>query len=150
MLTSVSNGKVAIGVMFVSFEKNVFGRVGRVVHLTTLSSGCVQLTYSTNEQARQAIDTYHNCSLDGQEMYVSLQSSATRTNRPPSTNNEKRQVTANSAFVDLCVLFARRSSDERPTNNIEIDPALMRHALFNTSTSRPSAVRFQVTLTDPC
>lgn len=51
----------------------LFGEIGQIAEIQTLSHGCVQVTYANEDFAKQAISKYHNRLLDGQLMYVSLQ-----------------------------------------------------------------------------
>lgn len=82
--------------------QELFGKVGQISEIKTLSQGCVQITYAKREHSEQAATKYHNRLLDGQFMYVSLQQSppvSTDKSKPTSkttTNNTSQQSTKES------------------------------------------------------
>lgn len=74
------------------FMQELFGDIGPIKQITTLSQGCVQIIYDKREDAEQAVVKYHNRLLDGQLMYVSLQqpsSYSTKQSSKTKTNSEQ-------------------------------------------------------------
>ena len=62
----------------------MFGQIGRIAEIKTLSEGCVRIVYAKREHAEQAVTKYHNRLLDGQFMYVSLQQTTSQPAPQPS------------------------------------------------------------------
>lgn len=62
----------------------LFGEVGDIKEIKTLSRGCVQVIYAKQKDAQAAVEKYHNALLDGQLMYVSLQQSSSSTAKSDS------------------------------------------------------------------
>lgn len=113
----------------------LFGEVGRIDEIQTLSHGCVQVTYAKEENAKQAINKYHNRLLDGQSMYVSLQPAISY-----STKSAKKTAAAPTTTATT------ETSSSSSSKKITIDPQFIRQALFNPSTNESNPVRFQVKL----
>lgn len=62
----------------------MFGQIGRIAEIKTLSEGCLRINYAKREHAEQAVAKYHNRLLDGQFMYVSRQQTASQPAPPIS------------------------------------------------------------------
>jgi RNA recognition motif-containing protein len=105
----------------------LFGEIGSIKEIKTLSRGCVQLVYSKEEYAKQAVANYHNRLLDGQLMYVSLQQ--------PSYSSKSSKTASSSS-----------NTDNESSNKYSLDPSFIRQALFNPSTNTTNPVQFQVKL----
>jgi len=103
----------------------LFSGIGHINEIKTLSRGCVQVIYSKQEHAEEAVTKYHNRLLDGQLMYVSLQ-------QPISYSTKSSKNTTESL--------------KSTSNKISIDPSFIRQALFNPSNNTPNPVQFQVKL----
>ncbi len=74
--------------------QELFGEIGPISGITTLSPGCVQIVYTKREDGEQAVVKYHNRLLDGQFMYVSLQQPSSYSIKPtPKTTNNIQQPT---------------------------------------------------------
>ncbi len=111
--------------LVVFFLQELFSEIGHINEIKTLSRGCVQVIYSKEEEAEQAVSKYHNRLLDGQLMYVSLQQPTSYTTKSSKPTNE---------------------SSKTKSNQISIDPSFIRQALFNPSTNTTNPVQFQVKL----
>lgn len=72
----------------------LFGNVGEIKEIKTLSRGCVQVIYSKQKDAEIAVEKYHNALLDGQLMYVSLQQSSNS-----STKSDSDKYSIDPSFI---------------------------------------------------
>ncbi|CAF2009100.1 unnamed protein product [Rotaria magnacalcarata] len=129
----------------------LFGEIGRINEITTLSQGCVQIIYAKREHGEQAVAKYHNRLLDGQFMYVSLQQPSTYStiqNSKRTNNNE--QPTKENGASNISTSTTDQPLKLNSTNNtakkIVIDPAFIRQALFHPTNSTANPVQFQVKL----
>ncbi|CAF3370867.1 unnamed protein product [Rotaria socialis] len=129
----------------------LFGEIGRINEITTLSQGCVQIIYAKREHGEQAVAKYHNRLLDGQFMYVSLQqlSSYSTIQNSKKTHNDEQPTKENGAS-NISTSTADQPLKLNSTNNtakkIVIDPAFIRQALFHPTNSTANPVQFQVKL----
>ena len=87
----------------------------------------MQVIYSKQEAAEEAVTKYHNRLLDGQLMYVSLQQ--------PSSYSTKSSKNSSS-------LNPNQESLKSNSSKISIDPSFIRQALFNPSnnTTNPCTI----------
>lgn len=108
--------------------KEIFGQLGPINEIKTLSHGCVQVVYANEEHAHQAVADYHNRLLDGQSMYVSLQQATTELKSTKSTSS------------------STSSKGDASSKKFSIDPSFLRQALFNSSSTSDNSVQFQVKL----
>lgn len=72
----------------------LFGDIGDIKEIKTLSRGCVQVVYLRQKDAEAAVEKYHNALLDGQLMYVSLQQPST-----PPTKSDSDKYSIDPSFI---------------------------------------------------
>jgi len=123
----------------------LFGQIGRIHQITTLSPGCVQIVYTKREHSEQAVTKYHNRLLDGQFMYVSLQqpSSYSTTQNNPKPTKENGTSVNSSSTTNQPLKF---NTTNTTSNKFAIDPTFIRQALFHPSNNSTNPVQFQVKL----
>ncbi len=113
-----------------------------------MSRGCIQIVYSNQEHAEQAVAKYHNRLLDGKFMYVSIQQPAsysTKSSRNSSSQHSK-STTGKDNKYNSSLSSNNNNNESLHSNKITIDPTFIRQALFNPSNSTASPVQFQVKL----
>jgi hypothetical protein len=126
---------------------DLFGQVGHITEIKTLSQGCVRIVYAKREHSEQAVTKYHNRLLDGQFMYVSLQQSTSQNSKPTSSIQQPTKDTSSSSSSTTTTNQPLKFNTSTPTSNkIAIDPAFFRQALFHPSNNSSNPVQFQVKL----
>lgn len=111
----------------ISRSQELFGEIGDIKEIKTLSRGCIQVVYAKAEHAQQAVTNYHNRLLDGQLMYVSLQ-------QPSYSTKSSKNATATT------------DEGDQSSKKYSIDPSFMRQALFDPPINTKNPVQFQVKL----
>jgi RNA recognition motif-containing protein len=125
----------------------LFGQVGRITEIKTLSQGCVRIVYAKREHSEQAVTKYHNRLLDGQFMYVSLQQSTPQSSKPTNNAQQPAKDTGTTASPSSTTNQPLKFNTSTSTSNkIAIDPAFFRQALFHPSNNSSNPVQFQVKL----
>jgi hypothetical protein len=126
---------------------DLFGQVGHITEIKTLSQGCIRIVYAKREHSEQAVTKYHNRLLDGQFMYVSLQQSTSQNSKPTSSIQQPTKDTSSSSSSTTTTNQPLKFNTSTPTSNkIAIDPAFFRQALFHPSNNSSNPVQFQVKL----
>jgi len=127
----------------------LFGQIGRIDQITTLSQGCVQIVYTKREHSELAVTKYHNRLLDGQFMYVSLQQPSSYSNAK-STNSIQQPTKENGTSINSSSTTNQplkfNTTNNNTSNKISLDPAFIRQALFHPSNNSTNPVQFQVKL----
>ncbi|CAF0945962.1 unnamed protein product [Adineta steineri] len=128
----------------------LFGQIGRINEIITLSPGCVQIVFAKREDGEQAVSKYHNRLLDGQFMYVSLQRTAAAApapsppvNQTPKSSNNIPQPLAKENASSTTQQPSKSNPAPKTTNNTSQPPAKENGSSTNSSSTTAAATNHQ-------
>ncbi|CAF3736967.1 unnamed protein product [Adineta steineri] len=131
----------------------LFGQIGRINEIITLSPGCVQIVFAKREDGEQAVSKYHNRLLDGQFMYVSLQRTAAAAapsppvNQTPKSSNNIPQPPAKENPSSTTQQPSKSNPASKTTNITSQPPAKENGSSTNSSstTTNHQPLKFNTT-----